>query len=95
MVKVIATNYIKAEHIEAAKPLFREILEATNKEDGCLEYKLYENKDEPGLYVFVEEWESMAHLEAHFQTDHFKRIVPLLGGFAAKQGGVQVLSEFK
>ena len=95
MVRVIAVNYIKDEHIEAVKPLFREILEATNKEKGCIEYRLYEKEDEPGFYVFLEEWESMEDLRAHFATEHFKRIVPQLGSFKSKDGAAWVMKEFK
>ena len=95
MVRVIAANYIKSEHIEKVKPLFKEILEETNKEKGCIEYRLYEKDDDPGFYVFIEEWETMDHLKAHFETEHFKRIVPQLGNFKSKDGAVWVMKEFK
>ena len=95
MVRVIAANYIKSKHIETVKPLLREILEATNKEKGCIEYRLYENDDEPGFYVFVEEWESVDHLRAHFETEHFKRIVPQLSKYKSKDGTIWVMKEFK
>ena len=94
MVRVVASNYIKSEHIATAKPLFREILEATRKEKGCIEYRLHEKEDEPGLYVFVEEWESMEDLKNHFETEHFKRIVPQLRSFKSKDGAVWVMKEF-
>ena len=95
MVRVIATNYIKGEHIATVEPLFREMLEATQKEKGCIEYRLYEKDDEPGLYVFVEEWKSMEDLKNHFETEHFKRIVPQLGSCKSKDGAVWVMKEFK
>ena len=95
MVRVVAVNYIKNEHINTAKPLFREILEATRKEKGCIEYRLYEQEDEPGLYVFVEDWESMEDLNNHFATEHFKRIVPIIDSYKAKDGAVWVMKEFK
>ena len=95
MIRVIAQNYLKPEHIAEAEPLFREMLAETNKEDGCIEYRLYTKEDEPGFYVFVEEWESMEHLRAHFATEHFKRIIPQIGSFKAKDGGAWVMKEFK
>ena len=94
MVRVVAANYIKSEHIAAVEPLFREILEATRKEKGCIEYRLHVKKDEPGLYVFVEEWESMEDLKNHFETEHFKCIVPQLGGYKSKDGAIWVMDEF-
>ena len=82
-------------HVAAAEPLFREILEATNKEKGCIEYRLFVKDDEPGFYVFIEEWESIDHLNAHIQTEHFKRIVPQLQDFKSKDGAAWVMKEFK
>ena len=95
MVKVVAPNHIKAEHIASVEPLFREIIEATQKEHGCIEYRLFVTDDEPGLYVFIEEWESMEDLQNHFATEHFKRIVPQIKSFSSKGGAAWVLKEFK
>ena len=95
MVRVIATNYIKSEHIAAAEPLFREMIEATRKEKGCIEYRLHVKDDEPGFYVFVEEWETMEDLNNHFEAEHFKRIVPQTRSFKSKDGSVWLMKEFK
>ena len=95
MVRVIASLFIKNEHIDTVKPLFREMLEATQKEKGCIEYRLFEKEGEPGFYVFVEEWESSEDLKNHSQSEHYKRIVPQVGSFKSKDGAVWVMKEFK
>jgi len=43
---------------------------ATRAEDGCIAYAFYEDLEAPGSYRIYEEWESEAHLFAHFQTPH-------------------------
>lgn len=43
---------------------------ATRAEDGCLAYAFYEDLEQPGSYRIYEEWESEAHLHAHFATPH-------------------------
>jgi len=95
MVRVVAKNIIKGKHIAEAEKLFRELIAATVKEKGCIEYRLFVKKDQPGLYIFVEEWETEADLQNHFAAEHFKRIVPMLGELKAEEGEVLVLEEFK
>ena len=93
MVRVIATNYIKSEHIGAAEPLFREMLTATQKEKGCIEYRLFTRKDEPGRYVFVEEWETQEDLDNHIASEHFKRIIPQTDKLKSKDGELIIMTD--
>jgi quinol monooxygenase YgiN len=93
MVRVVAPNYIKPEEAKTAEPLFREIIAATRKEKGCIEYRLFTKKDEPGLYVFIEEWETQADLDNHIASEHFKRIIPQLGKLKSKDGSALVMEE--
>jgi quinol monooxygenase YgiN len=85
MVRVIAPNYIKPENIKAAEPLFREIIAATRKEQGCIEYRLFIKREEPGLFVFIEEWENRSSLDKHIASEHFTRIIPQIGKLKAKE----------
>ena len=41
------------------------VVEPSRQEEGCLRYELFEDRDDPGRFVFVEHW---ASLEA--QTKH-------------------------
>jgi quinol monooxygenase YgiN len=48
-------------------------------EKGCINYDLHESPDQPGVLVFLENWESKADLEAHLASPHiddFRRIAP-------------------
>ena len=57
---------------------------ATRKEDGCFEYRFYEDTEQPGKFVFVERWRDQAALDVHFSSPHlaiFQEISdPLLTG---------------
>lgn len=50
----------------------------TWKEDGCISYSFVKSKTVPTRFVIVEEWTSQEHLNAHFETEHFKKYVPLM-----------------
>ena len=52
---------------------------ASREESGCLGYRLYADTEQPDHYVFVEEWQDLDALRAHFATLHiaeFMRAVP-------------------
>jgi quinol monooxygenase YgiN len=91
MVRIIAKNFIKPDSIEKAKPLFRELVAASRKDAGCLEYRLHYDDKEPGLFVFVEEWADQGAVDKHNNAEHFKRIVPQIGALCSKPGEALVL----
>jgi quinol monooxygenase YgiN len=95
MVKVIATNHIRPESVQAAEPLFREIIAETRKEEGCVEYRLFTDPKNPEIHTFIEEWASQAALDKHMASPHFRRIIPQIGELCSKPGGILLLEEFK
>jgi quinol monooxygenase YgiN len=95
MIKVIATNYLKPEYEETFKPLFLELIEATCKENGCIEYRLFKKTDEKGIYTFIEEWENQSALDKHMASEHFTRIIPQISRLTITDGAIQTLEEFK
>ncbi|MDR3287996.1 MAG: antibiotic biosynthesis monooxygenase [Peptococcaceae bacterium] len=94
MIRVIAKNFIKSENISAAAPLFRELIDATRKESGCIEYRLFIDSQAPAEYVFTEEWASQEALDTHMKSEHFQRIIPQIGELSSKPLEVAILSEF-
>jgi quinol monooxygenase YgiN len=44
----------------------------TQEEDGCDEYRLYEDTERPGRFIFVERWRDRGALDAHVRSDHFR-----------------------
>lgn len=47
----------------------------TRAEAGCLNYDLHRSQEEPGLFLFYENWRSPQDLEAHLQTPHLQRFL--------------------
>lgn len=41
MLKVIAEDFIKEKYIHIVMPMYAELVAATKKESGCLEYNLF------------------------------------------------------
>ena len=86
MLKLIAEDYIKLEHLETIKPLYRELVEKTQLEPDCLAYNLFVDQKDPGHFIFIEEWPNELALEKHCNSEHFTRLVPLINSYQSKPG---------
>jgi quinol monooxygenase YgiN len=95
MLKVIAQDFIKPEHIEDVMPLYRELVEKTKKEPLCVSYDLHINQKDPGHFVFIEEWPDRAALDAHCNTEPFKRLVPLIDQYQRSLGTFLLMDAFQ
>ncbi|MCT7949679.1 antibiotic biosynthesis monooxygenase [Ancylothrix sp. C2] len=70
--RVVAKVVALPDKIEELKTILIELLEPTRKETGCIFYDLMQNQTNPAEFVFVEEWESEADLQAHLTSDHIQ-----------------------
>lgn len=66
---------VKSDSVVAFTKLAAGMLGPSRAEEGCISYNFYNSPLEPTQFVFVEEWETMAHLHAHFETSHFKEFI--------------------
>lgn len=69
---VIATVRAKPTMANLLRPHLQALVAPTLLEDGCLRYELNEAEDGTG-WVFVEQWASKAHLDAHLNAAHMAR----------------------
>lgn len=44
----------------------------SKKEEGCIEYQVLLDKNEPNSIVLFEVYKSKKHFDKHFQTEHIK-----------------------
>lgn len=86
MLKVIAQDFIKPDAVAVVLPLYRELVAATRMEPLCIAYDLFEDQKDPGHFIFIEEWPDRAALDAHCQTEHFTRLVPLINTHQRQDG---------
>jgi quinol monooxygenase YgiN len=81
MVKVVAKSNFKHDKIDEAIKLYQELVEKTREEDGCIVYELYQDNKDSSVLTMIEEWTDEEALAKHMKTEHFLRIVPLVGEF--------------
>jgi quinol monooxygenase YgiN len=49
-------------------------VKASRKEKGCIRYELNRDTEDPLRYQVYERWKSLADLEAHIKSEHFKAL---------------------
>lgn len=67
-------NLVKAE--------LEKLVDITRAEEGCLQYDLHQDNEDPSFFVFYENWESRALWQTHMNAPH------LAAYMAATEGAV-------
>jgi len=94
MVKVTASNSVKAECVEEFLSVTKELVEKTNALDaGCIRYELCRDVKDPTHFVMLEEWADQASLDEHMKATHFVELVPKLGPLCAKPSELTLLEK--
>src|SRR6185437_1592804 len=57
-----------------------EMCRASRGDGGCAGYRVYEDAEQPGRFVFIEEWQDDQALQAHFGQPHTRRFMAELPG---------------
>ena len=57
------------------------LIKPTRAEPGCITYDLHRSHDEPGLFIFYENWASRPLWDAHMKSPHLLE-------FGEKQGAL-------
>ena len=52
--------------------LLSELQAASRLDDGCLEYSVFKDAEEPGTFLLYEKWTSSTALEVHNEQQHVK-----------------------
>ncbi|MBC9954896.1 antibiotic biosynthesis monooxygenase [Leucobacter sp. cx-42] len=76
MLKMIAQDFIRPDAIDIVLPLYRELVELTRAEPLNVSYELFIDDEDPGHFIFVEEWPDREALDLHCASEHFRRLVP-------------------
>ena len=64
---------VKPESVAAFKASFARCKAATGKEQGCIDYGVYQSPDDSTEFLIYEVWQNQAVLSAHWNTEHLKK----------------------
>jgi quinol monooxygenase YgiN len=60
----------KPEKSAEFEALFSGYVAASRSEEGCIEYHMLRDQQDPTLFIFYEIWQSKAHLDVHSGLPH-------------------------
>ncbi len=69
---VIAKLKARSGHEEQLYEELRNLVEPTRAEEGCMNYDLHRSVEEPGTFMFYENWESRPLWEQHMESLHIQ-----------------------
>ena len=95
MIKIVAKMFVKPECVEDFKAQAKELVQKSAAEEGNVSYTLNQSTSDPCALAFIEFWKDQAAIESHNASEHFRRILPLLGAMCAKPPAVDLFTEIK
>ena len=69
---IVARIEAKTDKVELVKIALLKLIEPTRSEEGCMQYNLHQDNENPEVFVFYENWESRALWQTHMNNDHLK-----------------------
>jgi autoinducer 2-degrading protein len=60
---------------DKVEAIFRELREASRKEEGVMAFEVARSQEKPNVFVLWEEYRDEAALDSHKATEHYKRLV--------------------
>jgi len=68
---IVMTNYyIKEEYKEELQSIINDLVPVYLAEEGCYQFDLHVNLDDPLHYMSYEQWATPEHFEKHLKSDH-------------------------
>lgn len=67
---IVARILAKAEQRELVKSELLKLIAPTRAEEGCINYDLHQDRANPNLFIFYENWISHDFLQKHMASAH-------------------------
>jgi quinol monooxygenase YgiN len=80
---IVAKAITKADKIDLVKAELLKLIDITRAEEGCINYDLHQDKENPAHFLFYENWESRELWQKHMGNQHLQDYM------AATEGAVE------
>ena len=80
---IVANIKAHPDKVDLVKSELLKLIDITRKEEGCINYDLHQDNDNPAHFMFYENWSSRELWQAHMSNDHLKAYM------AATEGAVE------
>lgn len=73
---------VAEEHAAEAIELARQLIAASQNDEGVIDYDMYQSATHPGQFIIYETWKDQSSLDDHSASEHFTTLVPQLQAIA-------------
>ncbi len=80
---IIANIHAKADKVELVKAELQKLIPITRGEQGCIQYDLHQDNENPAHFTFYENWDNRELWQKHMNAPH------LAAYMAATEGAVE------
>ena len=79
-ITVIATIKVKPEHVEQVKSEMVKLTQASQAEQGAIQYNIHQDNEDSSNFITYEVWENNESLKQHGKSAHFQNFVKATDG---------------
>ena len=69
---IVANVTASADKINLVKEELEKLIDITRAEEGCLQYDLHQNNENPARFMFYENWEPRDLWQTHMSAQHLQ-----------------------
>lgn len=69
---IVANIKANTDKVELVKTELLKLIEITRAEEGCINYDLHQDNENPAHFMFYENWETRALWLTHMDNQHLK-----------------------
>ena len=77
---IVANIHAKPDHVELVKSELIKLIPITRTEQGCIQYDLHQDNENPSHFLFYENWESRELWQTHMNAPHLSRYMEATDG---------------
>ena len=70
MLAIVSNSHAEADQIDLVKAELEKLIPITRAEEGCIQYDLHQDNEDPTRFLFFENWESRELWQAHMNAPH-------------------------
>lgn len=80
---IVAQIWAKEEKRDLVKSELLKLIDITKAEEGCIDYDLHQDNENPNLFLFYENWESRDLWQKHMENTHLAEYMKATDGAVA------------
>ncbi|MEM1156594.1 MAG: putative quinol monooxygenase [Pseudomonadota bacterium] len=81
---IVANIQANQDKIELVKSELLKLIPITRAENGCIQYDLHQDNDDPAHFTFYENWESRELWQTHMNAPHLPAYMSATDGAVAE-----------